>query len=332
VSGEPLLEVRNLRVEYAGNRNTVHAVNGVSLSLDQGQTLGLVGETGCGKSTVARALIGLLPPPGRVVAGEVILGGVDLLAADQRALRGIRGREVAMIFQDPLTALNPLLTIGFQIGEALRGAGLGKRARRLRTRELLQLVGLPDAATRMDSYPHELSGGMRQRVMIAMAISCSPRLLIADEPTTALDVTVQAQVLDLLSELQDELGMALLLVSHDLGIMAQVADRVHVMYAGYTVESGSVEDVLLAPGHPYTEGLIGSIAQIDEPRPPRLRGIPGSAPTLFSEATGCPFRPRCPYAVELCAEANPPLMPLGRAHDSACWVKTAEYHHTGVGT
>jgi oligopeptide transport system ATP-binding protein len=328
--GERLLEVRHLRVEYPGDRNTVHAVNGVSLTLDQGETLGLVGETGCGKSTVARALIGLLPPPGKVIAGEVVLGGVDLLAADHRALRRVRGREVAMIFQDPLTALNPLLTIGFQISESLRRLGLGKRARRRRTIELLQLVGLPDAATRTDSYPHELSGGMRQRVMIAIAISCKPRMLIADEPTTALDVTVQAQVLDLLSELQDELGMGLLLVSHDLGIMAQVADRIHVMYAGYTVESGSVEDVLLAPGHPYTKGLIGSIAQIDEPRPTRLNGITGSAPTLLSESVGCPFRPRCPSSVDLCADANPALMSLGHAHDAACWVTTTELPHEGA--
>jgi oligopeptide transport system ATP-binding protein len=302
-------------------------VNGVSFGIREGETLGLVGETGCGKSTVARALVGLLPPPGRVTAGTIDLAGVDLVSGSARELRRVRGNEVAMIFQDTLTALNPLMTVGAQIGEALRiHTRLRGAAARRRATELLDLVGLPDASARLSAYPHELSGGMRQRVMIALAISCSPRLLIADEPTTALDVTVQAQILDLLRQLRDELGMAILLISHDLGVMAGMADRVHVMYAGFIVEEGSVEDVLLAPRHPYTEGLIGSLAKIDMPRPRRLPSIPGATPTLFGAPRACPFRPRCPVAVARCESANPPLLPVAPGHTSACWVRAADGH------
>ncbi|MEV7005056.1 ABC transporter ATP-binding protein [Streptosporangium sp. NPDC051022] len=320
--GVPLLEVDDLRVEFPTSAGTLHAVNGVSLRLSAGETLGIVGESGCGKSTIAMALMRLVAPPGRITSGRIRLDGTDLLTLGPAELRAVRGSGVAMIFQDPMSALNPVLTLGRQIREALSvHTGLRGRAMRERVVELLDLVGIPDPRARADAYPHELSGGMRQRVMIAMAISCEPKLLIADEPTTALDVTVQAQILDLLRRLRTELGMAIILVSHDLGVVAGLADRISVMYAGYQVENGTAEQLLLHPRHPYTTALIDSLARIDEPRPHRLRAIPGSAPTLYAPAACCPFEPRCGEALPACGDANPALAGVGAGQRVACWAR-----------
>jgi oligopeptide/dipeptide ABC transporter ATP-binding protein len=316
----PLLEVRNLHTAFAGAQGSVMAASGVSFSLAEGETKGLVGESGSGKSVTLLSLLGLVPAPGCVVDGEVLWGGRDLLRLPADELRAIRGREIAMIFQDPTSCLNPVFTIGEQIAETLRvKLGMSGRAARDRAAELLDHVGIPAARTRLGSYPHELSGGMRQRVMIAIAIACRPRLLLADEPTTALDVTIQDQILALLAELQHEFGMAMVLVSHDLGVVAQNCDSVAVMYAGYVVEDASATDLFRAPRHPYTIALLKALPSIRRAGPRgRLPQISGQTPDLAQLPAGCPFRPRCVSARDACADVTMETLPVGPGHLSAC--------------
>ena len=327
-----LLEVVGLRTRFFTRSGVVHAVRGVSFHLDRGEALGLVGESGCGKSVSALSIMGLVPDPGRVVAGEVWFGGVDQLTLTEEHRARIRGNEIAMIFQDPLSYLNPVMSIGRQIGEALEiHRGMGRSAARRRAIELLKLVGIPGAESRVDNYPHQFSGGMRQRAMIAMALSCEPKVLIADEPTTALDVTIQAQILELLQRLRRDLGMALILITHDLGVVAGIVDRVNVMYAGYIVESAPVDTVFDDPRHPYTLGLMGSIPRLDAPRGSRLLPIRGVPPTLVDPGEGCPFEPRCPFATERSVCENPALELVGPQHWAACWVdvRSAIRHEPG---
>jgi oligopeptide transport system ATP-binding protein len=321
-----LLDVRDLTTQFFTGAGVVRAVDGVSFSLAAGEAIGLVGESGCGKSVTALSIMRLVPsPPGRTVAGQVLFDGRDLLRLDEPSLRRVRGGEVAMIFQDPMTSLNPVLPIGLQIAESLEfHRGMTRAAARRRAVELLDLVGIPAAHRRLDAYPHQFSGGMRQRVMIAMAISCEPKLLIADEPTTALDVTIQAQILDLLRRLRRELGMALILITHDLGVVAGICDRVNVMYAGKIVESATVDDSFADPRHPYTLGLLGSVPRIDRPLGAKLTPIEGMPPDLVEEPPGCAFAPRCVYCVERSLRESPPLLPADGAadpaHRVACWV------------
>ncbi len=317
-----LLEVKDLRTQFFTQDGVVHAVNGISYTLDEGETLGIVGESGCGKSVGVMSLIRLIPmPPGRVVGGEVWFEGRDLLKLDDDEIRQVRGNRIAMIFQDPMTSLNPVLTIGRQITEALElHLGMDKPQARRRAVELLQLVGIPGAESRLDDYPHQFSGGMRQRVMIAMGLSCNPQLLIADEPTTALDVTIQAQIVDLVKKLKREIGMAIIWITHDLGVVAGLADRVIVMYAGFIVEEAAVKDLYANPRHPYTLGLLGSLPRLDEERPTRLRSIEGLPPDLIDLPPGCPFYARCVYRVDRCREENPPLEYAASHHKVACWV------------
>ena len=316
----PLLEVRNLHTAFAGAQGSIFAAAGVSFSLGEGETKGLVGESGSGKSVTLLSLLGLVPESGRVVEGEVLWGGRDLLQLPAAELRAIRGREIAMIFQDPTSCLNPVYTIGEQIAETLRvKLGLSGRAARDRATELLDHVGIPAAKARLGSYPHELSGGMRQRVMIAIAIACRPRLLLADEPTTALDVTIQDQILALLAELQHEFGMAMVLVSHDLGVVAQNCDSVAVMYAGYVVEDAPAEALFRNPRHPYTAALLKALPTIRTTGPrKRLYQISGQTPDLAQLPAGCPFRPRCPAARDACAEVTMEPLLVGEAHLTAC--------------
>ncbi|WP_353114458.1 ABC transporter ATP-binding protein [Microbacterium sp.] len=319
---EPLLRVRDLEVAFPGARSVLHAVNGVSFDLHRGETLGVVGESGCGKSTIGRALMGLVPDPGRIVGGSIRLEGEELTTLRGDRMRSLRGRRIAMIFQDPMSSLNPVMTIGAQIIESLTiHTRLRGRKAEARAAELLRLVGIPDPVGRLGAYPHQLSGGMRQRAGIAMAISCDPAVLVADEPTTALDVTVQAQVVELLARLRDELGMAIVLISHDLGVVAGIADRVMVVYGGYVIETGRTADVLDRSTHPYTEGLIASRTEIDGARPERLRAIPGAAPALMGPALECPFRERCALAEDVCRDSNPALSPVGDGHEAACHVR-----------
>jgi oligopeptide transport system ATP-binding protein len=322
VEKRPLLEVKNLKTWFYTPDGIVKAVNGVSFTLNEGEALGLVGESGCGKSVSAMSLMRLIPtPPGRIVEGEVLFDGKDLLKLNDEGIRRIRGNDIAMIFQDPMTSLNPVLTVGRQIGEALElHKGMNRDQARKRTVELLELVGIPAARSRVDDYPHQFSGGMRQRVMIAMALSCDPKLLIADEPTTALDVTIQAQILDLIMQLRRELGMAVIMITHDLGVVAGVADKINVMYSGYIVESAPAEELFSKPRHPYTLGLLRSIPRIDEPRKEKLIPIEGLPPDLIDAPAGCPFVPRCTYKVDRCVEENPSLEPVEPGHNIACWV------------
>ncbi len=317
-----LLEVKDLRTQFFTQDGVVNAVNGISYTLDEGETLGIVGESGCGKSVGVMSLIRLIPmPPGRVVGGEVWFEGRDLLKLDDDEIRQVRGNRIAMIFQDPMTSLNPVLTIGRQIGEALElHMGMDKQQARQRSAELLSLVGIPGAEGRLDDYPHQFSGGMRQRVMIAMGLSCDPKLLIADEPTTALDVTIQAQIVELVKKLRDEIGMAIIWITHDLGVVAGLADRMIVMYAGFIVEEAAVKELYTNPRHPYTLGLLGSLPRLDEDRPERLRSIEGLPPDLIDLPPGCPFYARCTYRIERCQQENPPLHAVGPQHKVACWV------------
>jgi len=315
----PLLELRDLEVAFETREGTVRAVNGVTLELDRGRTLGLVGESGSGKTVTALTTLGLTRSQDTTIAGQVLLDGVDLLPLPESALRAIRGRRLAMVFQDPLSSLHPMYRVGWQIDEAIRAhEKVSKRASRARTVELLRSVGIPSPEERVDAYPHELSGGMRQRVMIAMALALGPDLLIADEPTSALDVTVQSQILELLAELQHETGMALLLVSHDFGVISENADDVVVMYAGRVVEHGTRDEVIGAPIHPYTRGLLNSIPHIDGPRALELTPIPGAPPNAANLPPGCPFHPRCAHARASCAERVPMLSRGGSDHLVAC--------------
>ncbi|NLX08045.1 MAG: ABC transporter ATP-binding protein [Chloroflexi bacterium] len=318
-----LMEVKNLKTRFHTEEGIVYAVNGVSYVLNEGETLGVVGESGCGKSVHALSIMGLIPqPPGEIADGEVIFRGRDLLKLSKNQQRLVRGAEIAMVFQDPMTSLNPVLTVGRQITEALKlHLGMDNEQARTRAAELLAMVGIPSARSRLDDYPHQFSGGMRQRAMIAMALSCNPQLLIADEPTTALDVTIQAQILDLVRRLRDKIGMAMIWISHDLGVVAGLADTVQVMYAGYIVERGPVKQVYGDPRHPYTLGLLGSLPRLDQ-RHEKLYSIEGAPPDMRYLPKGCPFAPRCVYRIDKCEE-NPPLIPVAegsREHIVACWV------------
>ncbi len=318
-----LLEVKGLKTRFYTQDGVVHAVNGISYTLDEGETLGIVGESGCGKSVSVLSTMRLIPePPGKIVGGQVIFEGEDLLKMPMDEIRRVRGNKIAMIFQDPMTSLNPVLTIGRQVEEALElHMGMSRSQARQRAIELLQMVGIPQAEDRIDDYPHQFSGGMRQRVMIAMALSCNPQILIADEPTTALDVTIQAQIVDLVKRLRDEIGMAVIWITHDLGIIAGLADKVIVMYAGYIVETAPVKELYGDPRHPYTIGLLGSLPRLDAHQSRRLVSIEGLPPDLIDLPPGCPFAPRCNYIIDRCLEENPPLEVVGpNNHRIACWV------------
>ena len=318
---DPLLSIRDLVVEFKTEDGIVHAVDGVSYDLFPGEILGIVGESGSGKSVSTLALLGLIPqPPGRIVSGTAEFQGRDLLKLKKKELRRVRGNDVAMVFQDPMTSLNPVLTIGHQLSEAIKTHFPDEKDDKVKERviELLKLVGVPNAETRYTQYPHEFSGGMRQRAMIAMSITNSPALLIADEPTTALDVTIQAQVLEVMKRVQQETHAATILITHDLGIVAEMCDRVLVMYAGHIVESGDVETIFRSPRHPYTIGLMDSLPKLTEDEE-WLRPITGSPPSLIDLPPGCPFHPRCFLAREQCRQSNPPLAPVeGTEHQSAC--------------
>jgi oligopeptide/dipeptide ABC transporter ATP-binding protein len=316
---DPLLEVRNLKVSFRTEDGTVQAVDGVSLTLGQGETLGIVGESGSGKSVTMLSVMRLITDPNARFEGEVLYRGRNLMALPQDQIRGIRGAGIAMIFQDPMTSLNPVYRVGWQIAEQIRAhETITSQAARTRAIDLLKSVGIPHASERVDDYPHQFSGGMRQRVMIAMALSCSPDIIIADEPTTALDVTIQAQILSLIRKLRDDFGTAVVLITHDMGVVAEMADRVAVMYAGRIVEQGSRRDVFYQPQHPYTWGLLGSIARLDRPKPERLATIPGLPPSLLNLASGCAFRARCAHRFERCLETPALLDRLSNGHLDAC--------------
>jgi oligopeptide/dipeptide ABC transporter ATP-binding protein len=329
---EPLLQVDNLHVDFQTYGGVVQAVRGVSFDVQGGQTLAIVGESGCGKSVTVQSLMGLIPmPPGRIHQGSATLRGKDILASKFIDGDDIRGREISMIFQDPMTSLNPTMNIGSQIAETLEvHRGYSKTQAFNRAIELLDMSKIPEAAKRAKQYPFEFSGGMLQRAMIAMAIACEPAILIADEPTTALDVTIQAQILDLLGDLQKETGMAIILITHDLGVVARMADDVLVMYAGEVVEKGSVDDIFYRSGHPYTQGLrlaMPSNRQVSTDEDEQtLVAIDGSPPDLFNPPTGCAYHPRCPYAMRVCAERTPPVEALGTGHHTQCWL-----HHEQAG-
>jgi len=320
-----LLEIEDLRTYFFTRDGIVRAVDGVSLSVGSGETLGVVGESGCGKSVTSLSILRLIPsPPGRIVSGAIRFDGRDLLKLTQAEMRDIRGNEISMIFQEPMTSLNPVLTISRQIGETLMlHQGLGAKAAAGRAVEMLRLVKIPEPERRARQYPHELSGGMRQRVMIAMALACNPKLLIADEPTTALDVTIQAQILDLMRELKQKTGTAIILITHDLGVVAEMAERVVVMYAGRKVEEAPVKELFRNPRHPYTVGLMTSIPRLGATRgrtePPRLAEIPGMVPSLKEAILGCAFAPRCPYATERCRRETPGFEVKAPGHFAACF-------------
>ena len=316
-----LLEVRDLATHFDTDDGVVKAVDGISYHLEEGEILGIVGESGCGKSVSALSIMRLVPdPPGKIVRGEVMFDGQDLLKLSGRDMRRVRGNRIGMIFQEPMTSLNPVLTIGRQLTETLQLHLKMSSTRALsRAGELLTMVGIPDPDQRLSSYPHQLSGGMRQRVMIAMAISCNPRLIIADEPTTALDVTIQAQILELMQSLSREIGTALIIITHNLGVVARYAVRVLVMYAGNIIESGSSREIYGDPRHPYTLGLLRSVPRLDEPSGTKLQPIEGLPPDLTTLSVGCSFAPRCRYAIDKCTKEAPPLMPVEGGHSSACW-------------
>jgi oligopeptide transport system ATP-binding protein len=317
---KPILSVRNLVTCFYTTDGIVKAINGVSFDLDEGESLAVVGESGCGKSVTMLSVLQLIPrPPGRIEGGEAWFYDKDLLKMSEEEIRHIRGRQIAMIFQDPMTSLNPVLTIGLQITEALQEHlhMTGKQAA-TRAIELLDMVGIPRPQERLNDYPHQFSGGMRQRVMIAIALACNPKLLIADEPTTALDVTIQAQIIDLVATLQDRLGMAVIWITHDLGVIARLARRVIVMYAGRIVEEATVWDVYQSPRHPYTLGLLGSLPRLDVKYGEKLFSIPGQPPTMLAGAKGCPFCPRCSYAIQACQQEEPALQEISTAHWVAC--------------
>ena len=324
-----ILDVQGLETTFRTPDGVVHAVNGVSFGLMEGETLGVVGESGCGKSVTMLSVMGLIPsPPGKIEAGKAIFSRQDLLKMSKEELRHIRGGQIGMIFQDPMTSLNPVLTIGRQLTEPLElHLGMTKEQSRSRAAELLQMVGIPNGKDRLGDYPHQFSGGMRQRVMIAMALSCSPQILIADEPTTALDVTIQAQIMDLVKRLRDELGMAIIWITHDLGVVAGLAQRVLVMYGGYIIEESPVKELYANPEHPYTISLLGSLPRVDEVEHTKLLSIEGLPPVLYQKPNSCPFAPRCKWAMEHCWKENPPLLVVGPDHRAACWVDTRTGRH-----
>jgi oligopeptide transport system ATP-binding protein len=334
MSAVPLLRIDDLRVRFWTRRGLVHAVNGISFDVRAGETLGLVGESGCGKSVTALATMGILPRAARIPTGSIELEGRELTGLSERAWRRIRGKEIAMIFQDPMTSLNPVLTVGAQLREAIEEhLDLDRKAATKRAVELLEQVGIPSAAQRLKSYPHQFSGGMRQRVMIAIALACEPKLLIADEPTTALDVTIQAQILDLLRELVAERGTALVLITHDLGVVAGTCERVQVMYAGTLVETGTADEVFASPRHPYTLGLLQSVPRLDVGRRQPLHPIPGAPRNMLSEPASCPFAPRCRFRIERCTQELPLLEDLDTGQRAACFnpAPADEWRRTRLG-
>ena len=320
---QPLLEVRNLRTHFKTDDGVVKAVDGVSFTLQPGQTLGIVGESGSGKSVTSLSLLRLIPtPPGIAAGGEVFYRGRDVLKMTDHELRTLRGNKISMIFQDPMTSLNPFLKISTQLMETIRlHQGLDRTAAHTRAVEMLRLVGIPDAERRVDHYPHQFSGGMRQRVMIAMAVSCNPEVLIADEPTTALDVTIQAQILELIQDLSRRLGTATILITHDLGVVAGLCDQICVMYAGRVVERGNADEVFGDPRHPYTKGLIQSVPRLDRKNAQRLYSIPGQPPLVVNLPDACPFHPRCEFAMDRCRREYPPVKTLGENRQVACWLE-----------
>ncbi len=319
--GDHLLEIRGLTTDFATDDGIVRAVDGVDLTIDRGETLGVVGESGCGKTVTALSALKLIAmPPGRIAGGQILWRGRDLVPLGRTAMRRIRGKEIGIVFQEPMTSLNPVYSVGAQIAEAVREhEGLGRRAALDRAVEMLALVHIPNPQRRASDYPHQFSGGMRQRVMIAMALSCNPQLLIADEPTTALDVTIQAQILDLLGEMKSRLGTAIMLITHAMGVVAETAQRVVVMYAGKIVEEATVEELFARPRHPYTQGLIRSIPRVDKAgAKTRLEAIPGTVPSLAELPPGCRFAPRCRFAMPVCTRAIPPLREVAPGHKVAC--------------
>ncbi|NRS51155.1 ABC transporter ATP-binding protein [Brevibacillus sp. HB2.2] len=317
-----LLTIDDLRVNFKTYGGEVQAVRGVSFYVDKGETVAIVGESGCGKSVTAQAIMGLIPdPPGKIVGGRVVFEGAEISHLPKKELLGIRGTQIGMVFQDPMTALNPTMKVGTQIVEGfVRSHRVSREEARKRAIEMLSLVGIPDPEKRIDQYPHQFSGGMRQRVVIAIALACQPKLVIADEPTTALDVTIQAQILDLLKRLQEEQELSVVIITHDLGVVAEIAHRMVVMYAGMVVETGTVEDVFANPRHPYTWGLMRSLPRLDEGEKQRLIPIEGSPPDLFHPPVGCPFAARCDFAMEICEQQMPVTNEFGRGHQAACWL------------
>ena len=318
-----LLDVQGLETQFITPDGIVHAINGVSFKVGNGETIGLVGESGCGKSVTMLSILGLIPmPPGKIAAGKALFQGKDLLAMSEAEKQKIRGSQISIVFQDPMTSFNPVLTIGKQITEAIElHLGMDHSQAVNRAAELLDTVGIPNARARLRDYPHQFSGGMRQRAMIAMALSCNPKILIADEPTTALDVTIQAQIVDLVKQMRDEFGMAIIWITHDLGIIANLARRVIVMYGGYFIEEAPVKELYHNPQHPYTLGLLGSLPRLDHDQREPLISIEGSPPVLYKKPDFCPFVPRCTYAVEECRHSNPLLEEVAPEHQVACWVK-----------
>jgi oligopeptide transport system ATP-binding protein len=316
-----LLQVDNLRTRFYTPEGTVYAVNGISFHVDEGETLAVVGESGCGKSVSVMSILRLIPtPPGEIAGGTALFGNIDLLKETEDEMTAIRGKEIAMIFQDPMTSLNPVLTINRQITESLKThMRMDEKAANARALELLDMVDIPDPKKRVLDYPHQFSGGMRQRVMIAMALSCAPRLLIADEPTTALDVTIQAQIVELVTHLSQQTNMSVIWITHDLGVVAGIADRVIVMYAGFIVEEARVVELYENPSHPYTHALLGALPRVDLRRSRRLKSIPGAPPSLLVEPHGCPFAPRCEFVFDRCKSEIPSLRQVRPDHQIACW-------------
>ncbi len=316
-----LLDIQNLKVSFFTPAGEVRAVDGISYTLNAGEVIGIVGESGSGKSVSSYAVMRLIDPPGRIKEGKIMFNGMDLTQADEKTMQSIRGNEISMIFQDPMTSLNPVFRVGNQIIEAiLKHQDVSRKEARQQAIEMLRLVGIPGPEKRIDQYPHEFSGGMRQRAMIAMALSCRPKLLIADEPTTALDVTIQAQILELMKELKQKINMAIILITHDLGIISDLCDRVIVMYAGKIVEEASIDDIFYNPKHPYTSGLLNSIPKLDADENQRLVPIEGNPVDLLNPPAGCPFAPRCKHCMRICLKENPPFYRVSDTQKAACWL------------
>lgn len=320
---EHLLSIENLKVNFKTYGGEVQAVRGVTFHVEKGETVAIVGESGCGKSVTAQAIMGLIPnPPGRIVDGKVVFEGTEISKLPKKELLGIRGTQIGMVFQDPMTALNPTMKVGAQIVEGfVRSQKVSREEAKKRAIEMLRLVGIPDPEQRVDQYPHQFSGGMRQRVVIAIALACNPKLVIADEPTTALDVTIQAQIIELFQTIQRKTGVSIIMITHDLGVVAKIADRVNVMYAGKVVESGPVREIFYNPQHPYTKGLLSSMPRLDADRNIPLSPIPGTPPDLFAPPAGCAFAARCEYALEVCRAHQPEETQLGSKHVVSCWLQ-----------
>ena len=325
-----ILEVKDLRTRFHIAEGTVYAVNGVSFHLNYGETIAVVGESGCGKSVTMMSIMGLIPiPPGEIASGEALYEGRDLLKLSEAEMEDLRGKDIAMIFQDPMTAFNPVLSIGRQLGEPMRvHMAMDKQAIQQRSIELFEQVGINSPAQRLKEYPHQFSGGMRQRAMIAMALACNPSILIADEPTTALDVTIQAQIVELVQAIRVNMNMSVIWITHDLGVVAEIAERVIVMYAGYILEEARVDDLYEDPRHPYTQALLAALPRIDRHRHSRLLSIPGAPPNLLAKPTGCPFAPRCVSATERCRNEMPPLVEVAPKHWAACWYDASHHEAT----